>query len=232
MSREEPDRLAAFYREHLDRPGVRRRWDLANPGNARAFAELSAATAGLVPGPLAGTRLLDLGCGSGDVLAWWVARGVSPSAAVGVDLLDFRLRDARARHPGLAFVRASGAALPLASGSVDLVLAYTMFSSVLDPAVARGIAAEVDRVLVPGGRVVWYDFRVRRPGSTGTRGIRLREVRAAFPGYAVTARTLTLLPPLARALGPLTRVLYGPLSAVPALRTHRLAVLEKSERPG
>jgi hypothetical protein len=44
-------------------------------------------------------------------------------------------------------------------------------------------------------------------------------------GAQVSARSLTLLPPLARRLGPVAPKLYPPLHAVPVLRSHYLAIV-------
>jgi SAM-dependent methyltransferase len=226
VERDEASGVEEFYRDHLGRADVRRRWAPDNPGNARAYQEREDVLGALLPKPVRGLRVVEVGCGSGGVLAAWLRRGGDPADVLGVDLLEFRLREAKERHPEIAFAVARGDALPVATASADVVLAYTLFSSVLDRGVAAAIAREMDRVLRPGGLVVLYDFRVSRPGSR-TRGIRASEIAAMFPGYASRSRLVTLLPPLARRLGRATPVLYGPLSRLPLLRTHRLALLRK-----
>jgi SAM-dependent methyltransferase len=65
---------------------------------------------------------------------------------VGVDVAGRMLAHARAR--GLAVVQADGHALPIASGSVDVVIAGKGALRYLDPAVAL---PEIARVLRPGG---------------------------------------------------------------------------------
>ena len=52
------------------------------------------------------------------------------------------------------------------------------------------------------------------------------ELRRLFPGCSVQTASLTLVPQVARRLGPATDRLYGPLSAVPLLRTHLLATIQ------
>jgi hypothetical protein len=92
---------------------------------------------------------------------------------------------------------------------------------------ARNVAQEVSRVLKPGGAVVWYDFIYNNPKNPQVRGLRLSAIRDLFPDFHFIMRKVTLFPPLARRLGPLTSVLYPALAAIPCLRTHYLGLLHK-----
>jgi len=87
------------------------------------------------------------------------------------------------------------------------------------------VLTEVRRVLMPGGTVLWYDFRYNNPWNPHVRGMTKRHIRQFFPGFEMHLRTITLLPPLARRLGRLTPVLYPLLAAIPPLRTHYLGLL-------
>jgi SAM-dependent methyltransferase len=106
-------------------------------------------------GVVAGTRVLDVGCGLGDLAAAAVARGAS---AAGTDLAEGMLKAARARHPALELVLADGEALPFDDGSFDATVAAFVINHMPDP--ERG-AAEMVRVTRPGGRVavaMWGPF--------------------------------------------------------------------------
>jgi len=61
-------------------------------------------------------------------------------------------------------------------------------------------------------------------------GVPLARVRALFPQGRITARRLTLAPPLARAACRVHPALYGALNLLPLLRTHVLAWIEKPLR--
>ena len=92
--------------------------------------------------------ILDLGCGTGQLTADLAAR--FPKAHVlGVDLSADMLRQARARHVGLA--QANVYALPLRDRSIDLLTSTISYHWYLEPARAL---AEIHRVLAPGGRFV------------------------------------------------------------------------------
>jgi ubiquinone/menaquinone biosynthesis C-methylase UbiE len=94
----------------------------------------------------AGARVLEVGCGTGLVLA-----RIAPTAAsaVGVDLSAGMIAKARSR--GLRVVRASATALPFASESFDVVCSFKVLAHV--PAIDRALS-EIARVTRPGGHMI------------------------------------------------------------------------------
>src|SRR5207249_4035972 len=112
-------------------------------------------------------------------------------------------------------VQADAAALPFADDSFDVVAQFTTLSSILDPGLRRSVADEMRRVLRPGGAILWYDMRRTAPGSR-TVPLPVAEIRALFPRFDVTARFVTLAPPLARRLAPRLSLLADALAAAPA----------------
>lgn len=106
-----------------------------------------------VLGPVAGLRLLDLGCGTG-YLARKLAR--SGAAVVGIDITEPLITYAREREAeealGIAYQIADAADLaPIADGSFDVVLSNMVLMATPD---AAGAIREAGRVLRPGGRFV------------------------------------------------------------------------------
>jgi arsenite methyltransferase len=102
-----------------------------------------------------GERVLDLGSGGGiDVLL--SARRVGPSGfAYGVDMTDDMLRLARqnaakAGAQNVEFRQGQIEDLPLAAGSVDVVISNCVINLSTDK---PAVLAEMFRVLVPGGRI-------------------------------------------------------------------------------
>ena len=81
--------------------------------------------------------------------------------------------------------------------------------------------------LRPGGAVLWYDFTYNNPRNPDVRGVPLRRVQALFPQAHITARRVTLAPPLARAVVRVHPALYGLFNSLPWLRTHILCWIEK-----
>lgn len=95
--------------------------------------------------PLAGTRVLDIGAGTGIATRQLLERGaevVAVDAGVGV------LRRAAARTNGLAAAVGDGACLPVRDRSIDLVC-FAQAWHWLDPGMR---VRESHRVLRPGGR--------------------------------------------------------------------------------
>jgi 2-polyprenyl-6-hydroxyphenyl methylase/3-demethylubiquinone-9 3-methyltransferase len=108
---------------------------------------LAAARAGLVPpADRPGAVLVDAGCGGGLLAPHLAGKGYRH---VGVDLRLAGLRQAAER--GVAPVNGDVTALPLASGSADVVAAGEILEHVTD---LPGTVAELCRVLRPGGLVV------------------------------------------------------------------------------
>src|SRR5262249_49418911 len=126
--------------------------------------------------------------------------------------------------------------LDFPDGSVDLVVLYTVFSSILDETMARNVADEARRVLRapdpasgrPRGAALWYDVRYANPSNPHTRAMTRQRSPALFPGFRLHLRSITLLPPVARRLGPLTPALYPLLASAPPLRSHYLGLLFKA----
>ena len=99
--------------------------------------------------PLAGSTLVDVGCGTGFHLPRFAARG---ARVVGVEphLPLARRAAARlgARAAGVSVVAGDAEALPLADGSADVV--HARWAYFFGPGCEPGLA-ELDRVLRPGG---------------------------------------------------------------------------------
>ena len=169
---------------------------------------------------LAHRRMLEVGCGSGGQLLDLLRLGATPDCLTGMELLPERAAMARAVLPaGVTVHEGDACAMQLPSASQDAVLAFTLFSSLLDTDFRRHMAHTLWQWVAPGGGVLVYDFVVNNPRNPDVRKLPLAELRTLFPDARLHSCSLTLAPPLARRLPAL---LIGAAALLPPLRTHRL----------
>ncbi|MGC3984428.1 MAG: methyltransferase domain-containing protein [Pseudorhodoferax sp.] len=219
----ELDQIARRYarrdvgdRYSLLRPEVWQMWQERQRALLRLLAQR--------PGVPSDWRATEVGCGAGGNLLDLLRLGLRPAHLTGIELLPERLAAARAALPeSVRLLAGDAAAADIAPASQDLVLQSTVFSSILDDALQRRVADAMWRWLKPAGAVIWYDFTVNNPRNPDVRGVPLARVRELFPHGPLTARRVTLAPPLARALP----AAYGLLNLIPWLRTHRLVLIAK-----
>jgi len=96
-------------------------------------------------------RVLDVGCGEGQVARLAVAGGAA--TVVGVDPTWAQIAVAAERGGGARYARSGAGALPFRSASFDAVVACLVFEHIRD---VDDAIAEVARVLVPGGRFLFF----------------------------------------------------------------------------
>jgi ubiquinone/menaquinone biosynthesis C-methylase UbiE len=230
-TRTEVDRLRRVYEQYYVEGCNSSKWSRANRGNQAIRQEREFKALELLQRdglfPLTDRRVLDLGCGTGEQLEVFANWGAKPGNLFGIDLIPERIRTAQLNYPQINFQLANAESLPFPDGYFDLVVAFTVFTSILDRQMAANICHEITRILAPGGGVLWYDFRMNNPSNKHVRGVSQRQIKRLFPGFRVNLESISLLPPLARRLGRLTDRLYTPLESLPFLRTHLLGLLRK-----
>jgi SAM-dependent methyltransferase len=174
--------------------------------------------------------VVEVGCGAGGNLLELLRFGFRPEHLAGVELLPERFALARKLLPAAVTLWQGDAALVDLNGArPDVVLQSTVFSSLLDAGFQQRLAERMWSWVAPGGGVLWYDFTVDNPRNADVRGVPLKRVKALFQRGTVWHRRITLAPPLARALCRVHPSLYPLFNALPPLRTHLLAWIEKPE---
>jgi SAM-dependent methyltransferase len=93
-----------------------------------------------------GCRVLEVGCGRGDLLA-----ALKPADGVGVDFSPAMLERARQRHPGLHYVLADAHDLAAVEGSFDFILLSDLVNDLWD---IQAVLAQLARLSQPRTRLI------------------------------------------------------------------------------
>lgn len=136
----------------MSRPGL---WDrAAERYDRQAWLERSSLRTALdLLAPVPSAAMLDVGTGTGLLLAELARRPLRPATVVGIDPSPAMLAHVGPLPDGWTVQQADGRALPFANDAFDLVSA-TWVLHVLDAADRRAVLGEIARVLRPGGRLI------------------------------------------------------------------------------
>jgi ubiquinone/menaquinone biosynthesis C-methylase UbiE len=148
---------------------VAARYQAVRPGYARAIVDFTLATAGIG----AGDRVLDVGCGTGQLTGSLTGRGFRLTA---IDLGPSMISAARQRlpEPGVSFQISSFEDFTAAKGSFDLIVSGSAFHWV-DPEVKYRKSAQLLR---PGGWLAILDTGERYDDPFGSALTALWRARA------------------------------------------------------
>lgn len=173
---------------------------------------------------LANTRVLDVGCGNGNMLRQFLQWGAKPENLAGIELRPEPVEYALTLNPNLDIRCGSATDLPWPDDTFDLVCQHTAFSSILDWEMRKDVASAMLRVLKPDGVILWYDFWLN-PTNPQTHGIRPKEIKQLFPNCRYEFQRITLAPPIARKLAPISWGLCLFLEGLKIFNTHYLVAI-------
>ncbi len=177
-------------------------------------------------------KVLEVGCGNGDLLRDFIKWGARPENLFGIELIADRVAEAINVCPKTVKIRQGNAAqLQFPDETFDLVLQSTVFTSVLDVGTKNQMASEMCRVLKPNGLLLWYDYHMDNPRNPDVKGVKLREIAALFPRCEIRMQRITLAPPISRRVAPYSWLLCYLLSKIPWLCSHYIGVIRKRDRP-
>ena len=183
-----PPSFAGFADVSADGPDPGRQWwdanadeYLAEHGDFLGAADfcwcpegLREADAGLL-GPVAGRRVLEVGCGAAQCSRWLTAAGAMVVATdISAGMLAQSRRIDRELGTEVVMVQADARRLPFADAAFDV--AFTAFGALPFVPDARRVHAEVARVLVPGGTWVFsvtHPVRWAFPDDPSERGLQV-----------------------------------------------------------
>ncbi|MEG2213213.1 MAG: methyltransferase domain-containing protein [Clostridiales bacterium] len=148
---------------------------LRRPGGLE-ITETAITAAGLNPGD----QILDLGCGSGDAVAFLIAK--KGLAAQGIDSSQSLLAEGKSRFPNLPLILGDVMDLPFADNQFDAMLAECVLSLISEKSV---VLSQIRRCLKPTGRLLVSDVYFKQddtiqeglnlPFSTCLNGLQTQE---------------------------------------------------------
>ena len=178
---------------------------------------------------LSDKKILDIGCGSGGGLRDFVKYGAKPNHLYGVELLEDKIEIAKDISPNINFKYGDASNLPYENEYFDIVMQFTVFTSVLKKEMKRDIAKEMLRVLKKEGIILWYDFSYNNPKNPDVKGIKKKEIINLFPNCKFTFKRVTLAPPLVRFIALRSWLLCYLFEKLSFLCTHYLVIIRKEK---
>lgn len=147
--------------------------ELAEPSNQPLFTTVLDRL-----GAQTGTRLLDIGCGSGYAAAMAAARGAT---VTGIDITPELIAIARERVPDGHFVIGGMDELPFDDGSFDAAVGFNAFQFAEEPERA---VREAVRIVRPGGLIAATTFAEPERNQSTALHLALEPLRSAATGGA------------------------------------------------
>jgi 2-polyprenyl-3-methyl-5-hydroxy-6-metoxy-1,4-benzoquinol methylase len=179
----------------------------------RLFADWIASALRAAGRDLAALRVLDVGCGTGEMVE--LLHGLGVRQLAGIDLSDGMLREARARAPAARWIEGALEHHDFAGESFDVAVAALTVHHLFDP---RAFFALVDRLVEPGG---WFFLLEYDAGARTLRGPAARAL-----GFAMSPARVLLGWKNRRALGARAQAprLFNPAHRLLALEDLRAAM--------
>ncbi|MBZ0115126.1 MAG: class I SAM-dependent methyltransferase [Thermoanaerobaculia bacterium] len=175
--------------------------------------------------PSAGDSVLEVGYGQLGWLAVLLGWGLRSADLSGIELDAARARVAQEALPGADLRIGNATELDWPDGHFKLVIASTVFSSILDPEEQQEVARQMVRVTAPDGVILWYDFFRNNPRNPDVAGITRNKIGSLFPSCRPVLESCNLAPPITRIVAPRAWWLASLLESLPILRTHLVGIL-------
>jgi len=175
-------------------------------------------------------KILDVGCGGGGELRNLIRYGAKPENMCGIDLLPDRIKIAKKISPNIDFRCGDASCISFEDESFDIVVQFTVFTSIFDDNMKKSIAREMIRVLKPDGIILWYDYHMNNPRNPDVKGVKKGEIYELFPNCNIYLQRITLAPPIIRLIAPYSWIACYILEKLKILNTHYIGVIKKCRK--
>lgn len=172
---------------------------------------------------LEGINVLEVGAGNGNNLPYFNNLGIPWQQIHANELRDDRVCNLHKSFPTELRVL-PGNALDVAGKRYDIILASTVFSSILNDDCRQELANHMLSLLSNKGIIIWYDFVYQNLRNPDVRGIREAEVRSLFRNaHSMQFWSVSVMPAIAVLVGPL----YNVFRQIPFLRSHLIGKIAR-----
>ena len=178
--------------------------------------------------PVSSKKLIEIGCGNGSNLLFFLKLGFKPENIVANELIEQRAESARKLLPEtIKIIIGNAIDLQLPAEEFNIVFQSTVFSSILSFDSRKKLADIIWKIVKPGGGILWYDFIYNNPQNPNVRKVTLKEFKQLFPIGEIKYWRLTLAPPISRVVTKIHPNFYHLFNLFPFLRTHILCWIKK-----
>ncbi len=178
--------------------------------------------------PVSSKKLIEIGCGNGSNLLFFLKLGFKPENIVANELIEQRAESARKLLPEtIKIIIGNAIDLQLPAEEFNIVFQSTVFSSILSFDSRKKLADIIWKIVKPGGGILWYDFIYNNPQNPNVRKVTLKEFKQLFPIGEIKYWRLTLAPPISRVVTKIRPNFYHLFNLFPFLRTHILCWIKK-----
>lgn len=169
-------------------------------------------------------KVLDIGCGTGRLMLLLNEMKIGRYGLLtGYDVSKTALNPSIVKL-GLPLIVAAENSLPYDDASFDLIMQAVVFSSIPREETRKLLAAELVRVIKPGGYILWYDV-IKKAGTLV--GFCRLDIDTLFPGFCYQGFRCGLPFGLAGALCYKSQVLASLVEASGLFNSHIAALIQK-----
>ena len=172
-------------------------------------------------------KILDVGCGDGRELINLIRYGAKPENLYGIDLLEDRIIEAKKLHPYINFISGDASTLPYFNEYFDIVMQFTVFTSILDKNMKKKVAEEMIRVLKLDGIILWYDFSFNNPRNPDVKRVSKKDIYELFPNCEIYLKRIILAPPITRLIARRSQLVCYILEKLKIFNTHYIGIIKK-----
>ena len=170
------------------------------------------------------SKLLEIGAGKGNSLLFFKRIGFKWENIYANELLDDRFDILKKDFNNVNLLYGDFLKVDL-TVKFNVIYQSLVFSSILNDDMKVKMARKIWEHILPGGLIIWYDFKFDNPNNRDVKGVRKKEVLQYFPhAKNINFYDVTLLPPIGRRVGRYYNLVNFIL---PFLRSHYIAVIKK-----